>query len=115
MDLGPPSSRPARSRLAPGSPSAASAAAAADLQSHRAAAVRFACPDWAWLLRPAAQERVVMPSPPASGMGLARVCLVWCLQARKLEVRGMACLQVQATACLRPLAQLPVAVLVACE
>jgi hypothetical protein len=56
-----------------------------------------------------------MPSPPASGMGLARVCLVWCLQARKLEVRGMACLQVQATACLRPLAQLPVAVLVACE
>lgn len=66
MDLGRPSSRPARSRLASGSPSAASAAAAADLQSRRAAAVRSACPGWAWLRRPAPQEPVAMSSHLAS-------------------------------------------------
>jgi hypothetical protein len=57
MDPGRPSSRPARARPASGS---LSAAAAADLQSHRAAAARFACPGWVPPLRPAAQQRVAM-------------------------------------------------------
>ena len=107
MDLGPPSSHPARSRLASGSPSAALVAAAADLQPHRAAAVRFACPDWALPLRPAAQEQVATPAHPALEMGLetARVCQASRLQAKELQVRGMACLQVQGTACPRPLGQ----------
>ena len=105
MDLGPPSSHPAR--LASGSPSAALVAAAADLQPHRAAVVRFACPDWALPLRPAAQARVATPAHPALELRLEteRVCLVWHLQAKELQVQGMACVQVQGTACLRPLGQ----------
>ena len=52
--------------VATGSLSAASSAAAADLQSHRAAAARFACPGWAPPLRPGAQPRVAMAAVLAS-------------------------------------------------
>jgi hypothetical protein len=109
MGLGRPSSRPARSRLVSGSPSAASAAAAADLQSRQAAAVRSAFPGWAWLRRPAPQEPVAMPSHLASEKATSkaesetpRVCLVWRLEVKEL--------QVLASACRRQLAQLRPAV-----
>jgi nicotinate-nucleotide--dimethylbenzimidazole phosphoribosyltransferase len=109
MGLGRPSSRPARSRLVSGSPSAASAAAAADLQSRQAAAVRSAFPGWAWLRRPAPQEPVAMPSHLASEKATSkaesetpRVCQVWRLEVKEL--------QVLASACRRQLAQLRPAV-----
>ena len=72
-------------------------------------------------LRPAAQERVATPAHPASEKGLetAQVCLASRLLAKELQVQVMACLQVQGTVCLRPLAprqlaEPPVTVLVAC-
>jgi hypothetical protein len=110
MDLGRPSSRPARSRLVSGSPSAASAAAAADLQSRQGAAVRSAFPGWAWLRRPAPQEPVAMPSHLASEKATSkaesetpRVCLVWRLEVRELQVLASACRRQLAQ--LRPAAQ----------
>jgi hypothetical protein len=97
MDLGRPSSRPVRPRLALAKWSAA-AVAAADLQWHRAAAVPIACPGWASPLQPERQQQAAMPALPASAKArsqaeseTARVSLAWRLQAKDLLLQGLAC------------------------
>jgi ribonuclease E len=97
MDLGRPSSRPVRPRLALAKWSAA-AVAAADLQWHRAAAVPIACPGWASPLQPERQQQAAMPALPASARArsqaeseTARVSLAWRLQAKDLLLQGLAC------------------------
>src|SRR6516165_899580 len=87
IDLGRPSSRPAWLNLAWGSLSAASSAAVVDLQSHRATAVRFACPGWASPRLPEPQEWVALPALPAweetrskVGLKTSGASQVWRLQ-----------------------------------
>ena len=112
MDLGRASSRPARSRLASSGWLSASAAAV-DLRSHRAAAVRFVCPGWASRRRPVTGEPAAMPERPASEKTrskawseMLRATLAWRLQAT--DLRRLV------PACRRQLAEPPVARPVAC-
>ncbi|OAE96522.1 hypothetical protein AYJ54_36595 [Bradyrhizobium centrolobii] len=112
MGLVRPLSRPAWSRLASENQWAVSSAAAADLQSHREAAVRFACPGWALPVPSAPRRQVAMPARPASekakvGSQTARLRPVWRLQAEELLVRGTAYRPqlVHGTACRRQSAQ----------